>query len=87
MLSVDVSADEGAQAGSVYLEGRLNGALQWTLDPVNQSALQTYTTATSGELTALIDEILWHGPTATQANPGGTVWNNSLDNLTVLVRQ
>ncbi|WP_148216301.1 family 16 glycosylhydrolase [Coraliomargarita akajimensis] len=87
VLSVDVSADEGAQAGSVYLEGRLNGALQWTLDPVNQSALQTYTTATSGELTALIDEILWHGPTATQANPGGTVWNNSLDNLTVLVRQ
>ncbi|MEO0795214.1 MAG: agarase [Verrucomicrobiota bacterium] len=85
LVSINIRAEEGAQPDSVYLEGLANGAVMWTIDPTNDVGFVRYNTATTGSLALPIDEIVWHGPTETAQNPGGTLWDNAIDDITIRV--
>ncbi|QBG45907.1 hypothetical protein EGM51_00210 [Verrucomicrobia bacterium S94] len=84
VTSIDISASTDAvPQGEPLVRGMLNGVEQWSIDPVDNGNFQTYTTVTAGDLSLVIDEIIWSAP----YDPDGSVltWNNRIDNLAVKI--
>ncbi|MDZ8117803.1 Ig-like domain-containing protein [Pontiella sp. NLcol2] len=64
-----------------YLGGT-NGVQVWAIIPTQNTGLQTYTSATSGDLSQDIDVMIWN--TGEAADPG-TTFGNTIDNLNVTI--
>jgi hypothetical protein len=82
VLSIDISANDGDTGGGGFgtpeVRGLLGGVEQWSILPTMYVGLQTYTAATSGDISLAVDTIEWIGPVS-----DGTIWNNEIDNLVV----
>jgi len=83
VTSIDISAGVGPPNGEPMVEGMLNSVQQWAIDPTDGVGFLTYTTATSGDMGATIDQIIWSAP----YDPAEVTltWSNNIDNLNVLV--
>ena len=83
VTSIDISSGVGPPAGQPLLKGMLGSVEQWTIDPVDGVGYQTYTNATTGDMTQLIDRMIWSAP----YDPDGITlsWDNRIDNLQVAV--
>ncbi|QBG45897.1 carbohydrate-binding protein [Verrucomicrobia bacterium S94] len=62
--------------------GGTNGVQMWEIVPAQNTGLQTYSSASSGDLSQDIDIIIWN--TGEAADPGAT-FGNLIDNLNVTV--
>lgn len=84
VTSIDIGANVGDETyqGTPLVQGMLGGVEQWSISPETGVGLQTYTAATTGDMALAIDQIVWSGP---WADPGGNVWGNEIDNLSVSV--
>ena len=61
----------------------IDGVEQWVIVPENSTDLMTYTTATAGDITLAIDQIVWNG--FWSADNSVLLWDNRIDNLNVEV--
>jgi len=82
VVSVDISANNAGGQFTPTVKGFLSGAEQWSITPAANSQFATYTTATTGDLALLIDQIVWN--TGVSSTPD-TTFGNNLDNLSVEV--
>lgn len=80
--SIDISANGGVPV-EIFptVQGALGGTVVWTITPTTSVGYATYTTASSGDMTASIDQIIWN--TGQHSNPDAT-YNNGIDNLVVV---
>ena len=86
VTSIDISAStDSAPDGAAMVKGMLGGVEQWTIDPTEDVGYQTYTSATTGDMSVKIDQIIWSAP-YDSANPSTQLtWGNKIDNLHVSV--
>ncbi|QBG45902.1 hypothetical protein EGM51_00185 [Verrucomicrobia bacterium S94] len=81
--SIDIEANKGNPPESTMnptVTGYAAGLVQWVIEPVTNAGLVTYTEATSGDLSAPIEKVVWD--VGYHSNPGAT-FNNSIDNLNI----
>ena len=82
VTSIDISANNSGGAFTPSVQGKLGGTVKWTITPVADQVFHTYMTATSGDMSLLIDQIVWN--TGVSSDPNNT-FNNNIDNLSIQV--
>ena len=88
VVSIDIKGDSGNAAvpeGELLVLGMLNGVEQWRIDPVEDNAYRTYVTATGGNMSLEIDQIVWKGPYDPAVTNPVLKYRNRIDNLSVTV--
>lgn len=79
VLSLDIGANDSNGEFVPAVQGFLDGAAIWSITPTLGASIP-YTSATVGNLTDMIDQIVW---TTGESTTPGAAFGNTIDNLSV----